>query len=335
MSKVELPYAEPMFSTYHSLACAGIPAKQNSTSDIWYYNNMFEWHCDTRFLQGFTSPNMHMEVGIFINVDFLNVVAMDNRFARRCPIEIIETMLDDGYYVAFTNIDDFYIKGKSWYNEKHFRHDGLIIGYDDEKETFKIVAYNERWIFSVFETPQKGFEKGIRHFMAKTYSGALYALKAKNICHKLDIKIIREKLMSYLNSNTKNFPMATSNKIYGIILLDYICIYIDKLIDGSIPHERRDRRLLKLIWEHKKCMLNRIIAVENKYNLGNELSEKYSKLVELVDKARFIYAKFTVKFSARHLEKIQEILQEIKHQEVVLLNEFLTMLTNILEKEKI
>ena len=38
--------------------------------------------------------------------------------------------------------------------------------------------------------------------------------------------------------------------------------YIDKLYDGSIPYDRMDRRVFRLIWEHKKIMLERIEAME-------------------------------------------------------------------------
>ena len=52
--------------------------------------------------------------------------------------------------------------------------------------------------------------------------------------------------------------------VNGIVVYDYISIYLDKLADGSIPHERRDRRIFRLIWEHKKCMCGRIRDIEEK-----------------------------------------------------------------------
>lgn len=70
-------------------------------------------------------------------------------------IEYYQDMLDNGFYVAFSGVDDFYIEGKSWYKEQHFNHDGLIIGYNDENKTFSIVAH--RWIFTAFETSQACF----------------------------------------------------------------------------------------------------------------------------------------------------------------------------------
>ena len=70
MGKVLLPYVEPMYSTYHWLASAGIPAKQNDTSDNWYYNNTVEWRCTRKFLQGFTTPEMGLSAGGLWNMPF-------------------------------------------------------------------------------------------------------------------------------------------------------------------------------------------------------------------------------------------------------------------------
>ena len=71
MGKRLLPYVEPMYSTYHSLANSGIPAKQNSTSDIWFYNNTVEWCCSRKFLQGYTSPEMGLYTGYLGDLPFL------------------------------------------------------------------------------------------------------------------------------------------------------------------------------------------------------------------------------------------------------------------------
>ena len=58
------------------------------------------------------------------------------RFARRCVLNIIKTMIDDGYYVAFYGVDDYYIKGKCWYKEQHMDHEGMIIGYGFLESSF-------------------------------------------------------------------------------------------------------------------------------------------------------------------------------------------------------
>lgn len=140
MGKVQLPYVEPMYSTYHWMANSGIPAKQNETSDIWFYNNTVEWICTRKFLQGFTTPEMSLHTGSIWSLPFLEKEGINTRFARRCALDLIKTMLDDGYYVVFIGVDDYYVKGKSWYQEQHFDHDGLIIGYDDDMKSARLIT---------------------------------------------------------------------------------------------------------------------------------------------------------------------------------------------------
>lgn len=331
MGKVILPYIEPMFSTYHFLSNVGIPAKQNNTSDNWYYNNVVEWRCTRKFLQGFTSPEMNLPRCNTGNMPFLEKTSVNTRFARRCSLDIIKTMLDDGFYVAFSGVDDFYIMGKSWYKTRHFNHDGLIIGYDDDNGTLSIAAYNQCWIFTVFETPQECFVEAMTELCDKGIYGALYAIKANSEPQELKIQNINNELKRYLSSNINDYPLDNPDAAWGVVVYDYLCMYLDKLADGSIPHERGDRRVFRLVWEHKKCMLGRIKAVEEFCGWDNELSSAYEEVVGLADKVRFIYSKFVIKYSNKNLEKMQLLLMDIKRSELDLLTKFLLKLEEVLK----
>lgn len=329
-----LPYVEPMYSTYNGLASAGIPAKQNDTSDNWYYNNTLNWHCTRKFLHGFTSPQLSLSCGSIWNIPFLDKIGVCTRVARRCAFDIIKTMIDDGFYVEFCGVDDYYVKGKSWYKEQHFNHDGLIIGYDDENGTLFIAAYDKRWMFTVFETPQECFMEGMNVLCNKGTYGGLYAVRATNEPQKLNIENIYNELKKYLSSNINDYPLDDPDLVWGVVVYDYLCMYLDKLADGSVPHERRDRRVFRLVWEHKKCMLGRIKAVEELYGWDNKLSSAYEKAVELANKIRFIYSKFVIKYSNRHLENIQVLLMQIKILELNLLGRFLKDIESKLNAEQ-
>lgn len=322
MGRVLLPYVEPMYSTYHWMASSGIPAKQNGTSDNWFYNNTVEWKCTRKFLQGFTSPEMSLHTGSIWSMPFLDKFGINTRFVRRCALELIKTMLDDGYYVAFSGVDDFYVKGKSWYREQHFNHDGLIIGYDDDNGTLAIAAYDQRWIFTVFNTPQECFMEGLQALCEKSSYGGIHAVKAKNEVQELNLRAIYEAVKGYLSSDIESYPLTDAGNANGIIVYDYICMYLDKLADGSIPYERRDRRIFRLIWEHKKCMLGRIRAVEEQCKWDASLSADYNEVVALADKIRFIYSKFVIKYSSKDLENIQVCLMKMKKRESWLLDMF-------------
>lgn len=318
-----LPYVEPLYSTYQFLSNAGIPAKQNKTSDNWYYNNTVDWYCTRKFLSGFTTPEINLSCGDIENMPLLYRIGINTRFARRCALDIIKTMLDDGFYVAFNGVDDYYIKGKSWYKEQHANHDGLIVGYDDENGTLSIAAYNQRWIFTVFETPEECFVEAMNALCDKGVYGELQAVKVKDEPQEINIKNIYNELKKYLSSTISDYPLDNPEAVWGIVVYDFLCMYLDKLADGSITHERRDRRVFRLVWEHKKCMLGRIKAVEELCSWDNALSSAYEEVVEMADKARFIYSKFVIKYSNKHLEKMQVLLMRMKTLELDILGRFL------------
>lgn len=322
MARVQLPYVEPIYSTYHWMSNAGIPVKQNPTSDNWFYNNTVDWECTREFLHGYGSPKISIQAGSIWDVHLINESGINIRFTQSCAIELIKDIIDEGYYVVFNGIDDYYIKGKSWYKEHHFYHDGLIIGYDDEKETLIIAAYDQRWIFSVFDTPQKGFMRGLKASCDNAFYGSIHAVKANDIVQELDLTQIYESIKKYLSSEINSYSLNDLGKVNGIVIYDFICMYLDKLLDGSISYERRDRRVFRMIWEHKKCMLSRIKAVEDKCGWGDGLSREYTKVVYISDQIRFIYSKFAIKFSENNVENIQSRLMNIKRLEQDLLSRF-------------
>lgn len=324
MGSVKLPFAEPMYSAYHWLSNAGVPAKQNPTSDNWYYNYTVGWTCTRKFLGGYTTPEMGLSAGYFWDMKFMEINAISNRFVRQCSASVIRTMLDDGYYVAFEGIDDYFIQGKSWYHKRHFTHDGLIIGYDDEKQTFTMAAYDQRWIFTTFDTPQRCVEEALAYACAQGESGWIHALKASDEEQTLDVLGIREQIKAYLEIG--QYPLEIPCKVEGRAVYDFVCMYLDKLIDGSIPYERGDKRVFRLIWEHKKCMQRRIAAIESERGWSNKLSCAYHDIVKLSEHAKFVYSKFFIKFSSSGVESIQRDLMEMKEKEGVILNEVLDQL---------
>ena len=102
-----------------------------------------------------------------------------------------------------------------------------------------------------------------------------------------------------------------------------------KLYRGEIPYERMDRRVFRLIWEHKKVMLERIIKVEEALHFDNTLSEKYRPLVKEADAMRMLYASHHMKRRDSVLPIISDKLLRLEKTE----REILTELTEKMGKE--
>ena len=313
---VELPFQYPMFSTYHYQASAGIVAKGNPTSDNWYFNYAIQIQCQAEFSKdGSPVINLAGKCSNIWQIPFIDKIYYKTQFVNNCAREIIQSMLEQGYYVEFTGVDDYYVKGKSWYKERHFSHDGLICGVDNNTREYTIAAYDQRWVFRPFRTTQKSFFNGVRAIVVNGGNGSFTAIKCKPDLIELDIPAISRELNAYLH------PKSDSGETYvfGVEVYPMLYMYFNRLESGETPHERIDRRIIRLIWEHKKCMLARILMLENHCGLSSEMSEAYAPLVDLADSIRFIYMKYCMKRNVSLLNTIQGRLKELTEKEAGLL----------------
>ncbi len=332
MGKIELPVETPLFCTYQWLASPGIVAKQNSTSDMWYVNYMIGLRCSKRFLHGYSSPELGPagSNGIVWNFAFFQTSSLYTCFVRDCALTVVKAMLERGYYVAFWGVDDYYIKGKSFYGQRHFIHDGLISGYDDEDGTLTITSYDERWVFRTFKTPQEGFVQGLRAANIQDIEGALTAIKPTNEKQVLNIHHIHENTCKYLNSNLELYPPEREEDACGIVVYDYVCMYLEKLKDGSISHQKMDRRICRFLWEYIRCTHMRLLAVEKELGWDTSLSDSYTSIVKKANHLQFLYAKLHRKFSTSAIEVLQNGFFEIQVTERHILQAFVHRLEEVL-----
>ena len=111
------------------------------------------------------------------------------------------------------------------------------------------------------------------------------------------------------------YPENEDGAVFGIAVHDFIAKYVDKLIDGSIPYEKMDRRIFRLIWEHKKVMLERIKLIEDALSLDHFLSDAYTSVVREADNCRMLYAAHHMKQRNSVLPTIQKKLLSLKLKE--------------------
>ena len=99
--------------------------------------------------------------------------------------------------------------------------------------------------------------------------------------------------------------------------------YLDKLLDGSIPFERMDRRIFRLLWEHKHLMTERIKKIEETFLFKSSVSAQYETIEKEADTLRMLYATYSMKKRDSLLMKIRSRLIELNNKEKKLLTELL------------
>lgn len=326
---VELPLIEPVYQTYHYQGTGSAILKSNPTIRNWFLNEIMNLRCSRKFLSGYTTPEITIDQSGFAANPYLERYWMSLHFAKGYINPIIREMLNNGYYVTFGGVDDFYIPGKSWYKKRHFAHDGLICGYNQNDKTFCIYAYNSNWTYQKFWIPQKSFNMGCASTVKHYKSSGINALKPTSEIVAFSPEIACKKIVEYLDSSLEKYPMDGDGTVLGVVVHAYIAEYVAKLYDGSIPYERMDWRVFRVIWEHKKVMLERIQAIEHALNMGNAFSNTYQMVVAEANTMRMLYA-------SHHMKRRDSILPTIYKQLLALVEtekEILSDLINAVRKD--
>lgn len=322
-NKVELPIVEPIYGTYHYQGSGSAIIADNPTIRNWYLNRIMILYCNDKFLEGFSTPQIGICYSFWESVPFIEKHIYDVKFIKKHIKSIIKELLDNGYYVFYTGVDDFYVKGKTWYKQRHFIHDGLICGYDQFKKTYSIFAYDSNWMYSKFKTSQKGFYKGMKSAIKQGEYGQICAIKAKQDRIEFEPKTAIKKISVYLDPTKDGFPSHYKKMILGIKVQEYMALYIDKLIDGSIPYEKMDWRIFRQIWEHKVIMLERIKKIEESLLIDNKSSSAYEKIVEQANTMRMLYASHHMKRRDQVLPLIRKMIVALTESEKEILSEFI------------
>lgn len=322
----QLPIVVPRFSTYHYQLASGIPAAANPGLDNWFINNCVSLRCGRRFLDGFTTPEVNIEASDMKSMPYMEKVMVSGKFLDgKTAHDIICRMIDRDYYVYYDGVDDKPIKGKTFYGMWHFRHDGIICGYDDAEKTYTVAAYDSRWVCRPFKIRQSHFERGRKFYADRDLAGSFIALKADPDIIELDVPGITEKLREYLRSDITVYPESGRETVYGSAVHQYLAMYLDRLHDGRIPYGRKDKRILRVIWEHKKCMLQRLERMS--LAPGQETSDavkEYRRVVNIADNARLCYAKYVMKEDKSLLNTVRDKLLKVWKLEREILTRFLS-----------
>ena len=327
---VSLPFKKPMFATVQNSGAAEFAMIGHPTAFNSILNQITNITCTRRFIKGFTTPEVNIPNVNIHNYKFIGRYYVGFRFTYDYCMDIIKAMLDSGMYIYYGGVDDFYLPGKSWYGTRHMHHDGIICGYDDNDGTISIAAHDINWVYNLIRMPQECFMRGLKSSLEAKYYGLMTGYIIEGEVHvEIQEDMILNNLNEYMDSNFEKYPIDAEGEVKGIVVHDYLAMYIDKLKDGSIPYEKMDWRALRPVWEHKKCMLERIKAVEKKNGWGTELSERYALVVEKADRVRMMYAMYHKNHNEKLLDKIRNGLLDLGKSDKELVGIFIEKLEKL------
>lgn len=323
---VQLPYAYPWFAYTHGSAAPCLAMREHPTAYNAILNQCATLSCSRRFLDGFTSPEVSIPRLNIHSFPCIERYGVSIRFAHAFSREIIKKMLDDGFYVNFGAVDDYFLPGKSWYGIRHMNHDGILCGYDDNDGTYSIAAYDSDWIFRLIRMPQDCFLEGLQYGVSQGWNGNLFAYRMRQDPIRPDERQMLRYLKAHLDADMDRFPLTERGNVEGIAVQGFLALYIEKLMDGSIPTDKMDWRALRPVWEHKKCMLDRLILLETLHGWEPEFSSRYRPLVDAANRNRMMYAVYHKNRRPELLENVRKGLLDGKAQEAIILRDIVRKL---------
>ena len=316
---ISLPFCVPWFAFTQGHAAPGLAMAGHPTAYNAVLNQCITLSCTRRFLQGYSSPQVFMPKSGIHSFDCLEKYGVTSRFGHPYFKEIIKQMLNEGFYIYFGGVDDYYLPGKSWYGTRHMAHDGVICGYDEADQTYSIAAYDINWVYNLIRIPQACFMEGLHACVQNEQYASIVAYRMKDIEVKLDEQMILKNIKEYIGLTVDRFSLENDGRVIGIAVQDFIVMYLDKLKDGSIPSDKMDWRSLRPIWEQKRCMVDRIRAIEEKRGWGPELSTQYVPLVEEANRVRMMYAMYHKNQKESLLDKMKSGILHFKDAEYEIL----------------
>ena len=320
---VQLAYEYPWFAFTQGTAAPCIALRNHPTAYNAILNQCTTLSCTRRFLDGFTTPQVgvpRLNIHSFPCIERYGVAL---RFTHDRFREIIKKMLDEGFYIYFGGVDDYFLPGKSWYGIRHMNHDGILCGYDDNDGTYSVAAYDSDWVFRLIRIPQDCFRDGLESGISQGWNGNLYAYRMRNGEIQPDEKQMLRYLKAHVDADMDHFPLTERGNVEGIAVQGFLALYIGKLMDGSIPTDKMDWRVLRPVWEHKKCMLDRLIALEALHGWEPEFSSRYRPLVDAANRNRMMYAVYHKNRRPELLENVRKGLLDGKEQERAILCDFI------------
>ncbi len=324
--KVHLPLTTPLYSTYHTQGSGSAVIKANPSIRNWYLNNVMLLTCTKQFLNGYTSPRLNILKSLWNNNPHLEQKWYEFEFLGGYVNPVIRALLDKGYYIYFLGVDDYYIKGKSMYRQRHYMHDGLICGYDQNAKTYNIFAYDTNWIYREFSISQTSFNNGRKAAAHTGEYGHICGIKPLPEPVAFEPETVIAQLREYLEPTPEKYAGEEEERVFGIAVHEYLSKYLEKLYDKSIPHERMDWRIFRIIWEHKTVMLERLIKTEKALNMAPFASTQYESVASDANNIRMMYASYHLKEKASVLPAIRKKLAGLRDREENILQSFVSQI---------
>ena len=303
----------------------------------WFYSNYIQLYCPQN-LQNLRRQRT-MKFNFYRRSDnrisfspYLKVQPLDRDLIFNSPKDIvpfIRACIDKSYYVQPT-VNEWFLPTSPAYQKRRLIHETLIYGYD--KQNFVGIGYNKQGNYAAYHIAFSELEQAIMHADLTGHYDTdglrlfKYASQAK---YNFDISLVREQLadLLYARNTSERFRMLAnpSDGAYGLATYQGLKSYIESFLHPPFSFDIRPTHIL---WEHKKCMVDRLKYMEVQGYLKSEygFSTEYGELAQNTGMVRMMLLKFKITRSPGLIHRVLSNLDKIAGTEKILLQNLLDKL---------
>ena len=303
----------------------------------WFHSNYIQLYCPqnlhnanrTRTLKFnfYRRPDQRVSFSPYLKVQLL-----DRDLIFKSPTDIVPFIvacIDKDYYVQPT-VDEYFLPDSAAYQKRHLVHETLIYGYD--KQTFIGIGYNKQGNYASYHIGFSELEQAVVHAGLTGHydpDGLRLFKYDPQAEYDFDIHLVREQLDDLLHArNTSQCFRMLANPTdgaYGLATYECLKLFLASFLSPPFSFDIRPAHIL---WEHKKCMVDRLKYMEKQGYLMSEygFSAKYAELMRNMGIVRLMLLKFKITRSPDLIHRVLSSLNKIAETEKILLQNLLDKL---------
>ena len=236
-------------------------------------------------------------------------------------VEYVKHQIDRDTYVD-TPLDQYYLSCSAKFNKRHFLHETLIYGYDDNDQTIKVADFYDQGKFAFCSVSYSELEDsgaGLTNFIN------LYSYRKFD--YKFDIDIARTFLTDFLSSQDSfakykiSYEERNKNVVFGLEIFDY-------LVDIFNNRTYLNRQSYHTLYDHMRIMrlrieyMNRIGLISA--TVRNDLTNDVDILINKTQTLQNIVLKYNLTKKQADKDRINFNCVELKSEEKKLFEKLMT-----------
>ena len=340
-----LPYKiPPVYAYLHHAYTLGVLLCYADTEQ-WFSGNYIQLMCNTDF-----SKELWFDFFVGDNyggLPWFNYHIFDKsilNISENGLHEFVQYSINQGYYLHLY-LDEYYLPCRPFYHSTHFTHCNLIYGYDCENENYHVAGFNNKMNFALStisftqfagsfgaENTDLNNVRAYKNFLFKKKKITRYDFEMSKTIDILNDYLLSRNcsekpglyydLDSDLRFTYLNIAAHLKDQVFGLGVYDCLINYLDSRMSREI-----DIRAFHCLWEHKKCMLLRIMYLGSRGYLKDyyPVYNEYEEITNIALHVRNLALKYSITENVNTIKRVINMLKEIHERE-------LSLIPNLLEE---